>query len=68
MNFYRKIVNVSELKNGDTVEINGKIETLSSRYLKNCPFLGVTYKGDTFRSGITKIIFVVPTANGFRHE
>ena len=64
----RKTVKIADLVDGMTVEINGNQETVSNKWLKQCQFMGWTYKGDTHRNGITRIIFVVPTAFGFRYE
>lgn len=47
---------VSELQNGDTVEVNGSLETVSWKHIKR-GFTGVTYKGDPHHSGIIKVIF-----------
>jgi len=52
----RSFVMVSELQNGDTVEVNGNLETVSWRHIK-CGFTGVTYKGDPHHKGIIKVIF-----------
>ena len=64
----RKLIKVSDLKNGYTVEIDGKIETVGAKYLKLCSFMGWTYKGDPFREGITRVVFKVPIKGGFRYE
>ena len=64
----KKIVKVSDLRNGDTVEIGNELETVSRAHIKNNEF-GHTYKGDPFLSGITKVVFKVPVAGGgFRYE
>lgn len=60
-------VSLDELKNGDTVEIGGQLETVSLKYLKHCSFMGRTYKGHPYRQGITRVRFVVPTAGGVRY-
>jgi hypothetical protein len=52
----RRLVMVSELQNGDTVEVNGSLETVSWKHIKR-GFTGVTYKGDPHNSGIIKVIF-----------
>lgn len=57
-NIIRKTVSVADLKNGDTVEIDGKMETVSRNHLKR-GFAGHTYKGDPHKKGITKITFKV---------
>ena len=67
-NFTRETVLVTDLKHGDTVEVDGGLETVSKTHLKHCNFIGNTYKGNTFRNGITKIIFIVQTSDGVRYE
>jgi hypothetical protein len=66
-NIVRKIVSLQDLKHGDTVEINGELETVSKSFLKRCEFMCHTYKGDPFIGGITKVVFKVPTAHGYRY-
>lgn len=66
-NQIKKTVPVSTLKAGDTVEIDGKLETVSRHHLKK-GFTGDTYKGSPYRNGITKIVFKVPVANGYRYQ
>jgi len=64
----KKTVKVSDIRNGDTVEVGGKLETVSRANIKHNEF-GYTYKGDPFLSGITKVVFKVPIAGGgFRYE
>ncbi len=67
-NLIKQIVTVSELKAGDTVEIDGELKTVSNTYLKHCPFMGYTLYGSTFHKGVTKVTFKVPTAFGIRYE
>jgi hypothetical protein len=61
-------VKVSELKHGDTVEIDGNLKTVSRDHLKKDELFGYTFQGDPHRDGITKVVFKVPTAFGFRFE
>lgn len=63
----RKLVQVSDLKKGDTVEVDGKLETVGINYLKRCSFMGWTYKGNPFRDGINRVVFKVPVKGGFRY-
>tara|TARA_R110000851_G_scaffold90122_1_gene196594 strand:- start:1045 stop:1254 length:210 start_codon:yes stop_codon:yes gene_type:complete len=64
-NIIRKIVPVSELRKGDTVEIDGVLETVNGERIRYCGFMGWTYQGSPFLKGITKIIFKVHTINGY---
>ena len=57
-----ELVAVQDLQHGDTVEINGSLETVSAKNIKHCSFMGWTYKGDTHRHGIKRVWFIVPTA------
>ena len=69
MALIKKIVKVSDLMHGDTVEVENKLETVSRAHIKHNELFGYTYKGDPFLSGITKVVFKVPIANGrFRYE
>ena len=69
MAFINQVVKVSELRHGDTVEVGGKLETVSRTHIKHNELFGYTYKGDPFLSGITKVVFKVPIAGGgFRYE
>ena len=69
MTLIKKIVKVSDLMHGDTVEFENELETVSRSHIKHNELFGYTYKGDPFLSGITKVIFKVPIANGrFRYE
>ena len=67
-NIIRKTVAVSDLRQGDTVEINGCTHTVTANRIKSDPFFGVTYEGAAYPQGITKITFVVPTAFGVRYQ
>jgi len=67
-NLIKNIVKLDALKTGDTVIINNTLETVDSNYLKRCPFMGVTYKGQPYRNGIIRVTFKVPTKNGFRYQ
>jgi hypothetical protein len=62
------VTHLADLRYCNTVEINGNIETVDQKYLKFCPFMGWTYKGQQYREGITKVIFKVPTIDGYRYE
>jgi len=61
------IVSVSKIVAGNTVRINGELKTVSNKDLKHCPFFGATLFGDSFRKGVEKITFKVPTAKGYRY-
>ena len=67
-NIKRTTVDIDTLKTGDTVEINGQLETVNVNYLKRCPLTGTTYKGVPYRKGIVKVNFIVPTKDGYRIE
>ena len=66
-NLIRKTVTVADLQHGNTVEINGNLETVSRLHL-NRGVNGHTYKGHPHRHGIVKVTFKVQIANGFRYE
>lgn len=67
MNTIKKTISVADLKAGDTVEIDGRMETVSAHHLR-IGFTGATYKGDPHHRGIIRVNFRVPTAKGFRIE
>lgn len=69
MAFIKQNVKVSDLRNGDTIELDGKLETVSRSYIKNNELFGYTYKGDPFLNGVTRVVFRVPVfGGGFRYE
>lgn len=47
-------VQVSDLVPGDTVFVNGRLETVDGRNLKYDKFMGWSYKDSVFHKGITK--------------
>ena len=51
-NIIRKKIKVSQLKIGDTVEVNNQLITVSKNYIKYCSFMGLTFQGDRFINGI----------------
>lgn len=63
----RQLISLSELKGGYTVEIAGKMETVSAKGITKS-FMGWTYNDQQFRNGITRVIFKVPIKDGFRYE
>jgi len=63
-NLIREQIKISELEQGMTVEVNGKLETVSMEYVKYNSFMGWSYKGDASKKEITLVKFKVPTANG----
>ena len=75
----RTTVRVEDLKGGDTVEINLKcifdesakdnwqFITVSKEDLTYSSFMGHAFRGCTYRNGITKINWKVPTAYGYRY-
>ena len=66
-NLIRETVPVSSLKNGDTVEIGGELQTVSPSDLSN-GFMGHTFRGDPFRGGGVRGTFKVKTLNGYRYQ
>jgi len=67
-NIIRTTVKISDLKHGDTVEIDGQLKTVNKKYLKHNPLFGWSFEGAPFPRGITKVVFKVPTAFGFRYQ
>jgi hypothetical protein len=68
MNVIRTTLSVSKLKRGDTVEVDGQLITVGEHMLKHCNFMGWTFNGAPYRQGITRVVFKVPTAFGYRYE
>lgn len=64
----REIVDVDNIRHGNTVEIDGEMITVSRNDISRCQLMGTTIRGQQFRKGITKIIFKVPIKGGFRYE
>lgn len=67
-NVIRTSVKLSDLKHGDTVEIDGQLKTVDKKYLKHDSLFGWSFEGAPYPTGITKIVFKVPTAFGFRYQ
>jgi hypothetical protein len=57
-NVIREVVKLANLNVGDTVEVNGIFQTVNKGHVKYDPFMGYTYKGATYKRGITKITFI----------
>lgn len=53
----KELINKEEVKANDTIIINGKATTISAKYIKNDPFLGVTINGINFRKKIERVLF-----------
>jgi len=67
-NTIKRKIHISELKSGMTIEINGNFETVSKKFLKFCPFMGYSYKGDSSTKYLNRIMFKVPVKDGYRYE
>lgn len=50
-----EMVSISELKHGDTVEHHGDVVTVSNGDFKDNSFFGLTFRGDSYNLGNTKI-------------
>jgi hypothetical protein len=44
-----KKIKIFELRKGDTVLVDGEMQTVASHHLKNDPFFGPLFKGDSHR-------------------
>jgi hypothetical protein len=63
-NIVRSEIELSELKQGMTVEYRGEILTVSKDDVKHGGFHGSSFRGDASKKKITRIEFAVPTAFG----
>jgi hypothetical protein len=55
-----KLVNIEDIKAGDTISYNGQWRTVCNSDIKIDDFMGLTIFGDSFRLGkvpVTKVIF-----------
>ena len=52
-------VNISEIKEGDTIEIEGVTKTICKNNIKYNDFMGKTLFGDNFKSGTKKVKKVI---------
>jgi len=53
------LVNIGELKTGDTVIHNGEKVTVGKNCVKYSDFMGRTFRGDSYKLGSVKIIKVL---------
>lgn len=60
----RSTVHLSMIRQGDTVEHNGHLCTVSGKDIPKRGFLGYSIFGDASKQYITKVNFVVSTMNG----
>lgn len=58
-----EIVPVSKIKHGDTVEVDGRLETVSLSHLKH-GFCGHTYKGAAYPKGIKRALIARAKVGG----
>lgn len=65
-NIKQTIINLCDLKQGDTVLYNNEMLTVSKKDIKYDSFMGHSFRGDASKKTITKIEFIVPTNNGVR--
>jgi len=55
-----KKVHISQIRIGDAIVHNNKIQTVCNQTLKRSEFMGITLFGDSYRLGyklVTKVIF-----------
>ncbi len=64
MNLIKTEIHLSQLKQGDTVEYNSEILTVSKKDIRYCGFMGYSFRGNASKKTITKIQFAVPTNKG----
>lgn len=60
MNYTIENVNISLIKQGDTVMHDGEMETVDKNSIRKCSFMGLTLFGDSYRLGtkpVQKVIF-----------
>lgn len=60
MNYEKKAVHISAIKNGDTIIHNGELKTVCTQDIRKSTFLGTTIFGDSYHLGqmpVIKIIF-----------
>lgn len=63
-NIVRTQVHKSELRWGDTVEIDGQLLTVGKFDVKYDSFMGYSLWGDASRKTVTRVQFAVPTNKG----
>ena len=57
--FVETSCNIADIRPGDVVRHDGEIVTVSKNDIKSCPFMGVTFRGDSYRGGYKKIVKLV---------
>ena len=65
-NLVRTIVNISDLEQGMTVELNGQLITVSRKDINKNDLFGYSFRGDFSKKTITRVQFAVPTAYGLQ--
>ena len=63
-NLVKTQINISELKQGMTVEYMGQLLTVSKKDLGYNELFGYSFMGDMSKKEITMVQFAVPTLNG----
>ena len=63
-NLVKTQINISELKQGMTVEYMGQLLTVSKKDIKFNELFGYSFRGDMSKKSITRVQFSVPTLNG----
>lgn len=51
MGVYIKMTHITDIRPGHTVEHEGNLITVGERFIKRCPFMGVSLYGDTYALG-----------------
>lgn len=55
----KELVSISQIKAGDTVEIDGIMKTVCRNNLKYSEFMGITLFGDNYKLGREKVTRLV---------
>ncbi len=63
-NIVRTVVHLSQITQGDTVEYNDQLHTISGKDVPKKGFMGYSFRGDASKQTITRIQFAVQTLNG----
>ena len=63
-NIVKTTVHLSQIRQGDTVEYQGQLYTVSGPDVPKYGFMGYSFRGDASKQTITKVQFAVPTSSG----
>ena len=60
MQKYKEVlININNIKQGDTIKHNGVLTTVCKKDIKYCSFIGYTIFGDSYKCGYKPVIKII---------